>query len=237
MATSELSHLSTCEISDALVKLGVCHGGHLPDIRAISLPSSDARICGPAFTVKIIPESDEESPRLSFDYIDAAPAGCVVVIAAPPSAKNAVWGGLMTAGAQARLVHGVVISGRCRDVPQLRAKKFPVFARATSTLGQSSFTSPSQVNIPLLITPQADAAAAEDEETFPSVEVHPGDWIVADESGVICVPRELESTVVGVAEEERRIDELRMLDIKAGQSLRKVLETHRAKKIIRGIFP
>lgn len=83
MSTSELLNFSTCDISDALVKLGVSHGGHLPDIRPISLPSSDARICGPAFTVKIIPESDKEAPRLSFGYIDTAPAGCVVVIAAP----------------------------------------------------------------------------------------------------------------------------------------------------------
>ena len=152
---------------------------------------------------------------------------CLHHLSPSSDAKNAVWGGLMTAGAQARLVLGVVVSGRCRDVTQLRSKRFPVFARATSTLGQNTFTSPSQVNIPLLITPQADAATEQSEETFPSVEVHPGDWIVADESGVVCVPRELEPKVVEVAEEEKRIDELRMLDIKAGQSLGKVLETRK----------
>jgi regulator of RNase E activity RraA len=131
----------------------------------------------------------------------------------------------MTTGAQARLVLGVVISGRCRDVPQHRSKKFPVFARATSTVGQNTFTTPSQVNIPLLITPPADAAA-EKNETFPSVEVRPGDWIIADESGVVCVPRELESKVIVLAKEGKRIDELRMLDVEAGQGLWKALETH-----------
>jgi regulator of RNase E activity RraA len=138
----------------------------------------------------------------------------------------------MTAGAQARLVLGVVISGRCRDVPQFRSKQFPVFARATSTLGQNTFTSPSQVNIPLLITPPGQAhATTEQNEEFPSVEVQPGDWIVADESGVVCVPHELESKVVELAEEEKRIDELRMLDIEAGLTLGRALETHRAKRL------
>lgn len=47
----------------------------------------------------------------------------------PPEAKNAVWGGLMTAGAKARGAIGVVISGRCRDLAEHRNAGFPVFAR------------------------------------------------------------------------------------------------------------
>lgn len=42
----------------------------------------------------------------------------------------------MTAGAQSRAAVGVVIDGRCRDISEHRDAKFPVFAKATSTLGQ-----------------------------------------------------------------------------------------------------
>lgn len=129
----------------------------------------------------------------------------------------------MTAGAQARSVIGVIISGRCRDLAEYRALGFPVFARGTSTLGQSSFTRASEVNTALLITTQEDAGA------FPGVTVKPGDWIVADEDGVVCVPHDLESQVIESAAEGRRIDELCMSDIKAGKGVQSAFEAHRGK--------
>lgn len=73
--------------------------------------------------------------------------------------KSAVWGGLMTFGAQARGVRGVVISGRCRDVTEHRQVEFPVFARGTSTLGQKPFTRPSVVGGELLISPVSTSSS------------------------------------------------------------------------------
>jgi regulator of RNase E activity RraA len=80
-----LAALPTCQISDALVTLKIPHGGHIPDVLPISLPSSGARICGPAYTVQLVPESDSDSPKLStpVHWLDTIPAGSVVVIAAP----------------------------------------------------------------------------------------------------------------------------------------------------------
>ena len=40
--------------------------------------------------------------------------------------KNAVWGGLMTAGAKAKTIKGVIVDGRCRDLAEHRQAKFPV---------------------------------------------------------------------------------------------------------------
>lgn len=40
--------------------------------------------------------------------------------------KNACWGGLMSAGAQAKGVRGVIIDGRCRDIGEHREMGFPV---------------------------------------------------------------------------------------------------------------
>ncbi|KAF8629416.1 hypothetical protein AX15_003467 [Amanita polypyramis BW_CC] len=226
-ALSPLANFSTCEISDALIKLGVPHGGYLPDIRIMSpAPSQQSamRICGPAYTVQMVFASDTSAPRLTEHFVDTIPPNSVVVIDAPHHAKNAVWGGLMTAGAQARQAIGVIISGRCRDIAEHRAANFPVFARSQSTLGQSPFTRPSAVNVPLLISaPDGDAGA------FTLVPVQPGDWMVADEDGVVCVPAELEVHVVGLAAKGQEVDARCLEDIKAGKGVQTSFKKHRGK--------
>ena len=127
----------------------------------------------------------------------------------------------MSAGAQARKTLGVVISGRCRDVQELNSLGYPVFARGHSTLGQSPFTRPSAVNVALEVLPRG----AEDD--FPAVVIHPGDFIVADEDGVVCVPQEDVQKVVEIARKGREVDGRCMRDIKAGKGIQAVLKAHR----------
>jgi regulator of RNase E activity RraA len=141
-------------------------------------------------------------------------------------AKNAVWGGLMTAGAQARGAIGVVISGRCRDLAEHRAADFPVFARGHSTVGQSPFVLPSAVNVTLTIRPQG---ADEGLDAFAPVSVAPGDWIIADEDGVVCVPVDMVNKVVEVALKGQEVDARCMADIKAGKSIQASFKEHRGK--------
>ena len=126
----------------------------------------------------------------------------------------------MTAGALARGAVGVVISGRCRDLKEHRSLQFPVFSRGLSTLGQSHFTRPSETNVTLIIYPPANI-------DFPPVEIVPGDFIVADENGVVCVPRLLESDVVAVATKGREVDDRCMNDIRAGKGVQASFKKHR----------
>lgn len=129
----------------------------------------------------------------------------------------------MSAGAQARNALGVVLSGRCRDVAEHRELGFPVFARGHSTVGQSPFTRPSAINIPVEIVPDPNT-------TFPSAKVNPGDWIIADEDGVVCVPKELETSVAELAAKLRAIDEKCMADIKEGKGVKASFAKHRGTK-------
>ncbi|GJE97763.1 RraA-like protein [Phanerochaete sordida] len=227
-----LSQFSTCEISDALIKLGVPHGGHIPDIHMLS-PSPHAseaantRMCGPAYTVQMVLGSDTSAPKPAAHFVDTAPAGSVIVIAAPPQVKNAVWGGLMTAGAQSRGAQGVVISGRCRDLAEHRSANFPVFARGHSTLGQSPFTRPSAVNVPVTIAPEGVLASAEG--AFAPATMNPGDVVVADEDGVVFVTPDLVVDVVRLAEKGREVDAKCMADIQAGVSVQEAFKRHRGK--------
>lgn len=208
-----LADYSTCELSDALIKLGSPHGGHVPDIHQLSPDDKTVRIAGPAFTVKMVFTADKDAPKPAQHFVDAAPEGSVMVIAAPADAKNAVWGGLMTAGAQARGVLGTVISGRCRDLAEHLDARFPVFARGQSTLGQSPFTRPSELGVTLSITPVPDGGA------FPAVEIRSGDFIVADRDGVVCVPVEQVPAVLEKAAKGREVESRCMEDIKAGRGV------------------
>lgn len=79
-----LSKFSSCELSDALIKLGLPHGGHLPDIHMMSPSDPSTRICGAAYTVKMVLGSDEAAPKLENHFVDEATPDSVIVIDAPP---------------------------------------------------------------------------------------------------------------------------------------------------------
>lgn len=76
-----LARYSTCEISDALIKLGLPHGGHIPDIHMIS--PSKTRLCGPAYTVQMVSSSNTTAPKLSSHFVDTATEGSIIVVSAP----------------------------------------------------------------------------------------------------------------------------------------------------------
>ena len=88
------SDFSTCEVSDALIKLGVPHGGHIPDIHCISESGRrpahrqgvpvPVRLCGPAYTVRMVLASDHDAPKLQQShFVDLAPEGSVAYVSAP----------------------------------------------------------------------------------------------------------------------------------------------------------
>lgn len=124
----------------------------------------------------------------------------------------------MTAGAQARGVLGVIIDGRCRDIGEHRAFGFPVFARGHSTLGQGTFSRPSEFDIPLTILPRVENV--DGGVPFPATVVHPGDIILADIDGVVCVPKDMVETVAQRCAVAEEIDEKCMIDIKAGLGMK-----------------
>ena len=154
----------------------------------------------------------------------------------------------MTLGAKSRGAVGVVVAGRCRDISEHRAAGFAVFARGQSTLGQRGFTRPSALNVPLTIssssppplplsstttataTASSTATSTGGSGSFDAdVEVNPGDWIVADEDGVVCVPREMLARVCAIAEKGRREDEKCREDILAGKGVQASFDKWRGK--------
>ncbi|KAF7720925.1 hypothetical protein EC973_005771 [Apophysomyces ossiformis] len=216
-ALASLKRFSTCEIADALLKLGRGPwGGYIPDIEMWSprYCEGDTRIIGPAFTVKMVHKNDTTSPSPNDHFVDAATEGSVIVVSAPPDVKNAVWGGLMSARAMAKNVQGVVIDGRVRDLNEQRSMGFPIFARQHSTLPQSTFVRPSELQVPV---------------TLETITVNPGDIMVADLDGVICVPQELIHDVITSCEKYTAIDNQCMEALKQGHGIKETFAKYRGK--------
>ncbi|VDB98106.1 unnamed protein product [Peniophora sp. CBMAI 1063] len=218
---SPLADFSTCELSDALIKLGHLSGGHIPDLHPISTSPTTKRLCGPAFTVKMVLATNKDAPKLQGHFVDMIESGCVAFVAAPASAQNAVWGGLMTLGAQSRNCLGTIVHGRIRDTSEHIAASYPLYALGTSTVGQSPHTRASEVQVPLVVN--------SGEGGLPGVEVRPGDILVADEDGVVCVPREVEGKVEELARKGRKVDERCAEDIRRGVGVQEAFRRHRGK--------
>ncbi|EPQ32479.1 uncharacterized protein PFL1_00673 [Pseudozyma flocculosa PF-1] len=170
----------------------------------------------------MVSQQDTEAPKPDRHFVDAAQPGSVMVVAAPSEMRSAIWGGLMTARAQHLGVRGVVLDGRCRDLEEHRDAKFPVFARGHSTLGQSPFTRPSELQVPVTIRDPTSPS-------FPALTVHPGDAVLADIDGVVVVPAHLVDQVLALAAKSRDVDEKCMRDLRNGHGVQETFAKWRGK--------
>ena len=129
---------------------------------------------GVARTVDVVPsvrKLDEPYTKV-IAAIDGSPRGSVIVIAARGSEKHANWGELFSCAAKSRHVNGVVVDGLVRDLGLIRDLGFPCAARGSG---------------PLDLAGRCEVVGVDTPVVCGGVSVHPGDWIVGDEDGVIRV--------------------------------------------------
>jgi len=127
----------------------------------------------------------------------AAPSGSVLV-ADLQGARHGHWGEVLAIAAQQRSLAGLVIHGGRRDVAELAALDFSVFARHVTVVGIG------KLHTGAFAVPIRVAGAT----------VEPGDLVVGDADGVVVIPAAdvagtLESADVRVTAEERALDALR----------------------------
>lgn len=175
--------------------------------------------------LQMVPVSHPDKAKPGQHFVDAAPAGSVIVVQTPAGVRSGCWGGLMSTAAQAKGVQGAVLDGGCRDLNEHRALAFPVFARAHSTLGPGTFTRVRALGVPLTIRPAPPHA----EPPFPACTVHPGDWVVADLDGVVVVAPDMVDDVLARAGPAREADEKVRADLLQGKGVAESMLKHRGK--------
>jgi 3-hexulose-6-phosphate synthase / 6-phospho-3-hexuloisomerase len=104
-----------------------------------------------------------------------------------------MWGELATHSAIQRKIAGVVAEGAVRDTPEIRELGFPVWTRIIMpTAGEPKGFG--EINVPIKIS---------------GVRIHPGDWAVGDDDGVVIIPKaraaEFANRAMDVLEKENRL--------------------------------
>ncbi|KAF2014988.1 RraA-like protein [Aaosphaeria arxii CBS 175.79] len=217
---AELQKWSSCDVADSLSKLKHPAGGFLEGLTMYSpvFQAGPTKIVGQAFTVKFVPKADESAPKLKGNYVDQIPKGAVVFISQPPPHVNAVYGGLMSLRAQALGAAGVVIDGRLRDLQEHRDLGFPMFAKGVGTTAGGEVCRPSEVNVPVELA-----------STVQDVTIQPGDYIIADIDGVVCLPSALAEKCLAAIPAIAAADAKCAEAIRGGMSVEEAFKTYRGK--------
>ncbi|RXH11389.1 RraA family protein [Bradyrhizobium guangzhouense] len=191
----QLEGIPTPVISDALDDSGI--NGALPLVRPLSM--QQRRSAGYARTARF--------QRLSERPGDVRPGGGVggpleavlqsmqaddfVVIDLDAATTAASWGGLASRIAQGRAVRGTVVYGGCRDAAEIVELGYGVWSVATTPRRSRNEFALGELGGALQIG---------------RVRIDPGDIIVADDSGVVCVPAQLATKIVERCEQILRVE-------------------------------
>lgn len=203
-----LGAVSTATLTTVLLKRGlrnVWMRGALP------LRSGQARVVGPAFTLRFVPAREDlatpaawASPVSTRAAIEAMPAGAVAVVDAMGVADAGIFGDILCARMAARGVAALVTDGVVRDLEGVLATSLPVWARGTAA-------PPSVAGLTFVGWQQPVGCGG--------VAVFPDDLIVADRDGAVVLPQALAAAIAAEAAEQERMEAWIMAEVGRGAVL------------------
>jgi regulator of RNase E activity RraA len=204
-----LKQASTATISTQLLSRGL-RNTFLHGLK----PLTRTRMAGPAFTLRYIPaREDIDTVAVYKDYdhpqrkaIETIPEGHVLVMDCRRQGRAASAGGILATRLQVRHAGGLVTDGTLRDTPEIAGlESLPVYAQGASPLTNLAQHHAVDINVPI--------GCAE-------VAVYPGDIMVGDEEGVVCVPQHLAREVAEAAREQEELEAWIQNEIRSGKPLR-----------------
>ncbi len=200
MGTEDLVHrLMKCETAWASDAQGATNTMD-PGIKPVW---KGAKVAGQAFTVRCYPQSIITVHKA---LLEAKP-GDVLVVDGGGDPTGAIFGEIMGLEALSAGIRGVIVDGAVRDIGELEREKLPVFARATTPrVGTNRRVGQLQVDV-----------------TCGGVVVHPGDYVLADEDGVVVIPRDRVEEIVAATEAVGPKEESMRQRMAAGEHLADIL--------------
>ena len=199
-----LARLDTCVVSDALDRLGL--SGVVTGIHRLS---TDRAIAGRILTVKLERPNGRVPERHNCTAaIEAAQPGDVIVIEQRALPEGAGWGGILSFAAKLRSIAGVIVEGPCRDIDESKSVDFPVYGRSAAPLTARGRVIETGFNVPVQIG---------------AVTVAPGDWVLADGSGIAFLGAANAERILATAEELAAKERAMIAAIRAGTPVSKVM--------------
>jgi regulator of RNase E activity RraA len=184
--------LPVANVSDCMSRLS----GGGPRLRPYH---GDGVLSGPAFTVKTRPGDN----LMVHKALDIASPGDVVVVDAGGDLTNSIVGEIMISYAINRGLAGLVINGSIRDCDALRRLNFPVYAAGVTHRGPMK-SGPGEIGKAI---------------AFDGMVIEPGDLIIGDGDGVLCVPFDEVGEVYQAAAAKKKSEDKILADLRAGGSM------------------
>jgi len=199
-----LAKLDTCAVSDGLDTMSV-HGVLL----GLTALSAQRRIVGRAVTVKLVPSDGKKAPRhLGTAAVEASGPQSAIVVEHNGRLDVAGWGGILSLAAKRRGAAGVIIDGACRDLDEAREMQLPIYGRAAVPRTARGRIMEEAWNIPVQLC---------------GIRIAPGDYLIADGSGVVIVPQDIAAEVILRAERIVATEALMAQAVRDDQPVSKVM--------------